>query len=129
MTIWDSTESEFASGLEYRGEYRYSSFCHEFEHKEVSQSLYSETILDLDWSSTPDMQSILAVGFAHRIDILCEQRMTYFDEGPGWGLCRTIDISRFAFEIFRRNSLTFSGILVSPPTLSTTLFGLRMAPS
>ena len=61
------------------------------------KNLYSETILDLDWSSTPDMQSILAVGFAHRIDILCEQRMTYFDEGPGWGLYRTIDISRFGF--------------------------------
>lgn len=54
----------------------------------------SETILDLDWSSTPDMQSILAVGYAHRVDILCQQRMTYFDEGPGWALCRTIDISR-----------------------------------
>ena len=54
----------------------------------------SQTILDLDWSSTPDMQSILAVGYAHRVDILCQQRMTYFDEGPGWALCRTIDISR-----------------------------------
>ncbi|KAF8973548.1 WD repeat-containing protein [Flammula alnicola] len=76
LTIWDSTESEFASGLEYRGE-------------------YSELILDLDWSSTPDMQSILAVGYAHRVDILCQQRMTYFAEDPGWGLCRTIDISGF----------------------------------
>lgn len=54
----------------------------------------SELILDLDWSSTPDMQSILAVGYAHRVDILCQQRMTYFTESPGWGLCRTIDISR-----------------------------------
>jgi RAVE protein 1 C terminal len=71
-------------------------FSHAFEHK-FSQELYSETILDLDWSSTPDMQSILAVEFARRIDILCEQRMTYFDEGPGWGLCRTIDISRFEY--------------------------------
>jgi len=40
------------------------------------------------------MQSILAVGYAHRVDILCQQRMTYFAESPGWGLCRTIDISR-----------------------------------
>ena len=96
MTIWDSTESEFASGLEYRGEYRYSISLMS-SHINSHKNLYSETILDLDWSSTPDMQSILAVGFAHRIDILCEQRMTYFDEGPGWGLCRTIDISRFAF--------------------------------
>ncbi|CAA7258624.1 unnamed protein product [Cyclocybe aegerita] len=76
LTIWDSTESEFASGLEYRGD-------------------YGEELLDLDWSSTPYMQSILAVGYAHRIDILCQQRMTYFDDGPGWGLCRTIDISSF----------------------------------
>ncbi|KAJ3516450.1 hypothetical protein NLJ89_g1100 [Agrocybe chaxingu] len=76
LTIWDSTESEFASGLEHRGD-------------------YSEELLDLDWSSTPYMQSVLAVGYAHRIDILCQQRMTYFDDGPGWGLCRTIDISSF----------------------------------
>lgn len=54
----------------------------------------SETILDLDWSSTPDMQSILAVGYAHRVDILCQQRMTYFDDGPGWAMCRSIEISR-----------------------------------
>ncbi|PPQ67110.1 hypothetical protein CVT25_005711 [Psilocybe cyanescens] len=76
LTIWDSTESEFASGLEYCKEYR-------------------ELILDLDWSSTPDMQSILAVGYQHRVDILCQRRMTYFAEvpDPGWGLCRTIDIS------------------------------------
>ncbi|KAF9479728.1 hypothetical protein BDN70DRAFT_906163 [Pholiota conissans] len=76
LTIWDSTESEFASGLEYSGQ-------------------YTELILDLDWSSTPDMQSILAVGYAHRVDILCQQRMTYFGEDVGWGLCRTIDISGF----------------------------------
>ena len=39
------------------------------------------------------MQSILAVGYEHRVDILCQQRMTYFADDPGWGLCRTIDIS------------------------------------
>ncbi|KAF9566167.1 hypothetical protein CPC08DRAFT_733774 [Agrocybe pediades] len=74
LTIWDSTESEFSSGLEYRGH---------------------ELILDLDWSSTPDMQSILAVGYKHRVEILCQQRMTYFADDPGWALCRTIDISGF----------------------------------
>ncbi|TFK36859.1 RAVE protein 1 C terminal-domain-containing protein [Crucibulum laeve] len=76
LTIWDSTESEFASGLEYRG-------------------VYQESILDLDWSSTPDMQSILAVGFLRHVDILCQQRSTYFDEGPGWTLCRKIEIQSF----------------------------------
>ncbi|KAF5374738.1 hypothetical protein D9758_000427 [Tetrapyrgos nigripes] len=73
LTIWDSKESEFASGLEYR-------------------IIYSESINDLDWSSTPDMQSILAVGFLHHVDILCQQRMTYFDEGYSWTRCWRIDI-------------------------------------
>jgi len=75
LTIWDSTESEFSSGLEYR-------------NKEAEQ------ILDLDWSSSPDAQSILAVGYARHVDILCQQRMTYFDQGPGWASIHRIDISR-----------------------------------
>jgi hypothetical protein len=74
LTIWDSTESEFARGLEYRKE--------DGDH-----------ILDLDWSSTPDMQSILAVGYSRHVDILCQQRMTYFDDGPGWSTVHRIDIS------------------------------------
>ncbi|KAF9029279.1 WD repeat-containing protein [Hymenopellis radicata] len=73
LTIWDSKESEFASGMEYQG-------------------IFSEPIRDLDWTSTPDMQSILAVGFDHHVDLLCQQRMTYFDPGPGWSICWKIDI-------------------------------------
>lgn len=63
------------------------------------QSCYSasDPINDLDWTATPDNQSILAIGFAHRIDILCQQRMTYFDETPGWGICWTIDISGYVW--------------------------------
>ncbi|KXN83882.1 Regulator of V-ATPase in vacuolar membrane protein 1 [Leucoagaricus sp. SymC.cos] len=76
LTIWDSMESEFASGLEYRG-------------------VFDQPILDLDWNSTPDMQSILAVGFARHVELLCQQRMTYFDQGPGWALCLRVDISGF----------------------------------
>ncbi|KAI0316614.1 WD repeat-containing protein [Amylostereum chailletii] len=75
LTIWDSKESEFASGLEY---------------KTVLDP--ADTVLDLDWSSTPDTQSILAVGYAHHVDILCQQRMTYFDEDPGWGLVKRISL-------------------------------------
>ncbi|KAI0756586.1 RAVE protein 1 C terminal-domain-containing protein [Daedaleopsis nitida] len=75
LTIWDSKESEFSLGLEYR------------------QTLSaSDPINDLDWTTTPDNQSILAVGFAHRIELLCQQRATYFDETPGWGICWKIDI-------------------------------------
>ncbi|KAJ4485959.1 RAVE protein 1 C terminal-domain-containing protein [Lentinula aciculospora] len=76
LTIWDSKESEFASGLEF-------SYA------------YSQPINDLDWTSTPDMQSILAVGFLHHVELLCQQRMTYFDEGPGWSVCWKIDIGSF----------------------------------
>ncbi|EIN14095.1 WD repeat-containing protein [Punctularia strigosozonata HHB-11173 SS5] len=76
MTIWDSKESEFASGLEYRKLLR-----------------SSELVNDLDWTATPDKQSILAVGFAQRIEFLCQRRMTYFDEGFGWDICWRIDLS------------------------------------
>jgi len=41
------------------------------------------------------MQSTLAVGFARHVELLCQQRMTYFDEGPGWALCHRIDISGY----------------------------------
>lgn len=75
LTIWDSKESEFSSGLEYA---------------KIFDS--SEQVNDLDWSSTPDNQSILAVGFSYRVEILCQQRMTYFDEGPGWGVIKSIEI-------------------------------------
>ncbi|OBZ78887.1 Regulator of V-ATPase in vacuolar membrane protein 1 [Grifola frondosa] len=83
LTIWDSKESEFASGLEYR---------------QILNA--SDPVNDLDWSATPDNQSILAVGFAHRVELLCQQRMTYFDETPGWGLCWKIDIAGYAGSVF-----------------------------
>ncbi|KAF7985328.1 hypothetical protein HWV62_6523 [Athelia sp. TMB] len=76
LTIWDSKESEFASGLEY---------CTVFSA--------SVPITDLDWTCTPEKQSILAVGFPHSVKILCQQRMTYFDEGPGWTMCYEINMA------------------------------------
>ncbi|CCM05189.1 uncharacterized protein FIBRA_07398 [Fibroporia radiculosa] len=77
LTIWDSKTSEFSSGLEYR---------------EVFSS--SDPITDLDWTTTPDAQSVLAIGFAHRVELLSQQRMSYFDETAGWGRCWSIDIGR-----------------------------------
>jgi hypothetical protein len=55
----------------------------------------SDQVHDLDWSSTFDGQSILAVGFAYRVEILCQQRMTYFDDGPGWGVIKRIEIEKW----------------------------------
>ncbi|KAJ7092570.1 WD repeat-containing protein [Mycena epipterygia] len=76
LTIWDSKESEFASGLEFRG-------------------IFGDAINDLDWTSTPDTQSILAVGFLHHVELLCQHRSTYFDEGPGWIKCWKVEIGSF----------------------------------
>ncbi|RPD64989.1 hypothetical protein L227DRAFT_635288 [Lentinus tigrinus ALCF2SS1-6] len=76
LTIWDSKESEFSLGLEY--------------HRTLSAS---DPISDLDWTTTPDKQSILAVGFAHKVELLCQQRATYFDETPAWGICWRLDMS------------------------------------
>ncbi|KAE9408257.1 WD repeat-containing protein [Gymnopus androsaceus JB14] len=109
LTIWDSKESEFASGLEFR-------------------RTYSQPINDLDWTCTPDMQSILAVGFLHHVELLCQQRMTYFDEGPGWSTCWKIDIGSFipypiSDSIWLANSSLLVGaghqmLLYGPPKLT-----------
>lgn len=47
-------------------------------------------IQDLDWTSTPDSQSILAVGFPHRILLLSEMRFDYLNKGPAWAPVREI---------------------------------------
>lgn len=49
-------------------------------------------IEDLDWSSTPDKQSILAVGFPHKILIYGQLRYDYLDAQPAWAALREIDI-------------------------------------
>ncbi|OCB85636.1 hypothetical protein A7U60_g7286 [Sanghuangporus baumii] len=74
LSIWDSKESEFTSGLESRNIYD------------------DEPINDLDWTSTPDFQSILAVGFSQQVVLLCQQRMTYFEEVPAWGTLGRVEI-------------------------------------
>lgn len=60
----------------------------------------SEIINDLDWTSTPDRQSILAVGFSHHIELLCQQRMTYFNEEPGWTMCYKVEIAPYVVVLY-----------------------------
>ena len=55
----------------------------------------SHTIRDLDWTSTPDMQSILAVGFPHRVLLLSQMRFDYLNQGPAWAAIREISIRDF----------------------------------
>ncbi|OCF41725.1 hypothetical protein I317_04429 [Kwoniella heveanensis CBS 569] len=78
MTIWDSKVSEFSTGLE---------LTYIFEP--------GEEISDLDWTTTSDLQSVLAVGFAHKVVLVCEQRMSYVEVTPGWAPFLTIDMERY----------------------------------
>ncbi|KAJ4307103.1 regulator of (H+)-ATPase in vacuolar membrane [Collariella sp. IMI 366227] len=71
LTIWDIRGAR----LEY---------TQEFEN--------THTIRDLDWTSTPDMQSILAVGFPHRVLLLSQMRFDYLNQGPAWAPIREISI-------------------------------------
>ncbi|KAL8719086.1 MAG: hypothetical protein Q9225_003864 [Loekoesia sp. 1 TL-2023] len=49
-------------------------------------------IQDLDWSSTPDDQALLAVGFPHKVLILAQMRYDYLSTGPAWAPIREIYI-------------------------------------
>ncbi|KAF6835863.1 WD repeat-containing protein [Colletotrichum musicola] len=52
----------------------------------------NNTIQDLDWTSTPDSQSILAVGFQSKVLLLCQMRFDYLNKGPAWAAVREISI-------------------------------------
>lgn len=51
-----------------------------------------DRIQDLDWTSTPDSQSILAVGFPFRVILLSQMRFDYLNKGPAWAPIREINI-------------------------------------
>jgi WD40 repeat protein len=71
LTIWDTRSAQ----LEYE---------EKFEKNGIIQ--------DLDWSSTPDNQSILAVGFPHRVVIYAQLRYDYLNAGPSWVPIRDVGI-------------------------------------
>ena len=60
------------------------------EHEERFEG--NGVIQDLDWSSTPDNQSILAVGFPHRVVIYAQLRYDYLNAGPSWVQIRDVRI-------------------------------------
>jgi hypothetical protein len=71
LTIWDT------SGAQLEFQERFSE---------------SEVIQDLDWTSTPDDQSILAVGFPHRVLLLSQLRYNYLNKQPAWCAIHEIQI-------------------------------------
>ena len=70
LTIWDTTGSH----LEYD-----------------EQFSAAEIVQDLDWTSTPDQQSILAVGFPHRVLLLSQLRYDYTHAQPAWAAIREVN--------------------------------------
>ncbi|ORX33596.1 RAVE protein 1 C terminal-domain-containing protein [Kockovaella imperatae] len=79
MTIWDSNTSEFSTGLE---------LTHCF--------LPGEKVQDLDWTTTSDLQSVLAVGFEFKVVLVCEQRMSYDGTSAGWAPFMQIDMTSYS---------------------------------
>lgn len=71
LTIWDvrGAQLEFAKNYEVQ-----------------------DTIQDLDWTSTPDDQSILAVGFRYRVVLLAQMRYDYLNKGPAWAAIQEFNI-------------------------------------
>ncbi|KAK7207073.1 RAVE protein 1 C terminal-domain-containing protein [Myxozyma melibiosi] len=74
LTIWDIGEEHL-----------------EFEEKFAEH----DSICDLDWTCTPDSQSILAVGFKNRVLLYCQLRFDYTKELPAWESFREINIRQY----------------------------------
>lgn len=74
LTIWDMRSGQ----LEHKDQYR-----------DVDR------IQDMDWSSTPDGQALLALGFPHKVIILAQMRYDYMNTGPAWERIREIYIKDF----------------------------------
>ena len=71
LTIWDTRSQQL-------------------EHEEQFEG--GGPIQDLDWATTPDGQSILSVGFPHRVIIYCQLRYDYLEAGPSWASIREIQL-------------------------------------
>src|SRR5579859_4903852 len=83
LTIWDTRVSRFSVHEEFR-----NTFPPE------------DIIRDLDWTSTPDNQSILAVGFPRRVVLFCQQRYNYLNSGSMWIAFMSYDMHRFFLSRF-----------------------------
>lgn len=81
LTIWDTRVSRFSVHEEFRNT---------FPPQDI--------IRDLDWTSTPDNQSILAVGFPRRVVLFCQQRYDYLNSGSMWIAFMSYDMHGFVLS-------------------------------
>lgn len=95
LSIWDSHFTEFSTGLEHSKTYR-SGFrdYRSLSFNSCIPSNFSDPITDLDWTTTPDLQSILAIGFSDRIELCCEKRMDYANMETAWQTLHVISVSQ-----------------------------------
>lgn len=91
LTIWDSWSGQLEHDVKYEA---------------------SDTIQDLDWSSTPDDQSILAVGFPYKVVILTQKRYDYLDAGAAWAPIREIRVKELTSHPIGDSTWLGSGNLV-----------------
>lgn len=58
------------------------------------EETFDDTISDLDWTSAPDGQSVLGVGFASRqVMLYCQLRFDYTNDISAWAPFKRVDIS------------------------------------
>ncbi|KAK9450684.1 RAVE protein 1 C terminal-domain-containing protein [Limtongia smithiae] len=91
LTIWDIGEQH----LEYEERFK-----------------EGDTIKDLDWTCTPDSQSILAIGFSNRVLLYCQLRFDYTKELPAWAVFREINIRRYTPRVIGDSIWLEDGTLV-----------------
>lgn len=62
------------------------------ERLDYEETFPNQMIQDLDWASTPDNQSILAVGFPHAVFVYTQLRYDYVNERPAWTRIKEVSI-------------------------------------
>lgn len=87
----------------------------EFSEKEEFSSVFDDygPINDLDWTSTPNSHSILAVGFLHDVILLCQNRRSYMNDIPCWSRIRRYNLLEYTNSLISDSSWLDNGTLVT----------------
>ncbi|EEB05295.1 RAVE complex subunit Rav1 [Schizosaccharomyces japonicus yFS275] len=86
----------------------------EFSSQEESSAVFPELgpIIDLDWTSTPNSHSILAVSFKHDVVLICQNRRSYIMKSPLWVPIVRVNTSSFTDLPIRDSTWLDNGTLV-----------------
>ncbi|EPX71040.1 RAVE complex subunit Rav1 [Schizosaccharomyces octosporus yFS286] len=70
-------------------------------------------IIDLDWTSTPNSHSILAIGFQHHVILLSQNRRSYISDAPCWVPIRLYNLGMYTDMVISDSSWLDNGTLVT----------------